>query len=70
MAGVLTHPGRLSGSFPVNLKRIVCEIDQFFFSQAWFAIPQLVLHALWQDVWHSPQPPFFALFAISRVFNV
>ena len=40
------------------------------FSQAWFATPQLVLHALWQEVWHSPQPPLTALFAISRVSNV
>ena len=29
-------------------------------SHCWLAIPQLVLHADWQDVWHSPQPPFFA----------
>ena len=40
------------------------------FSQGWFATPQLVLHALWQEVWHSPQPPLTALLAISRVFNV
>jgi hypothetical protein len=31
------------------------------FSHCWLAIPQLVLQADWQDVWHSPQPPFFAL---------
>ena len=31
------------------------------FSHFWFAIPQLVLQADWQEVWHSPQPPFFAL---------
>ena len=30
-------------------------------SHFWFAIPQLVLQADWQEVWHSPQPPFFAL---------
>ena len=40
------------------------------FSQGWFATPQLVLHALWQEVWHSPQPPLTALLAISRVFRV
>ena len=40
------------------------------FSQGWLATPQLVLHALWQEVWHSPQPPLTALLAISRVFNV
>jgi hypothetical protein len=27
------------------------------FSQGWFATPQDVLHADWQEVWHSPQPP-------------
>lgn len=26
-----------------------------------FATPQDVLHADWQDVWHSPQPPCFAV---------
>jgi hypothetical protein len=31
------------------------------FSQGWLATPQLVLHALWQEVWHSPQPPSTAL---------
>ena len=39
-------------------------INNYFlslFSHAWLAIPQLVLQADWQDVWHSPQPPFFAL---------
>ena len=39
-------------------------------SHFWFAIPQLVLQADWQEVWHSPQPPFFALsqrFLVSRV---
>jgi len=41
-----------------------------FFSHCWLAIPQLVLQADWQEVWHSPQPPFFALsqrFLVSRV---
>ena len=37
------------------------------FSQGWLAMPQLVLQALWQEVWHSPQPPFSTLFAMSRV---
>ena len=40
------------------------------FSQDWFATPQLVLQADWQDVWHSPQPPFFALSHKERVSNV
>jgi hypothetical protein len=41
-----------------------------FFSQGWLATPQDVLQADWQDVWHSPQPPFFTLFARSLVFRV
>jgi hypothetical protein len=40
------------------------------FSHFWFAIPQLVLQADWQDVWHSPQPPFFALSQRLRVSRV
>ena len=42
----------------------------FVFSHCWLATPQLVLQADWQDVWHSPQPPFLALsqrFFVSRV---
>ena len=35
------------------------------FSHFWFATPQLVLQADWQEVWHSPHPPFFML-----LFNV
>lgn len=31
-------------------------------SHFWFATVQLVLQADWQDVWHSPQPPFLTLF--------
>jgi hypothetical protein len=33
-------------------------------------MPQLVLQADWQDVWHSPHPPFFALSQRFRVFSV
>ena len=43
----------------------------FLFSQGWLATPQLVLQALWQEVWHSPQPPLTALsqrLRVSRVF--
>lgn len=42
----------------------------FVFSHFWFATPQLVLQADWQDVWHSPQPPLFALSHKLRVCNV
>jgi hypothetical protein len=34
------------------------------------ATPQLVLQADWQEVWHSPQPPFFALSQRERVSRV
>ena len=50
------------------------EVDYFCsFSHCWLAMPQLVLQADWQEVWHSPQPPFFALsqrFLVSRVLIV
>jgi len=31
------------------------------FSHFWFATVHEVLQADWQEVWHSPQPPFAAL---------
>jgi len=37
------------------------------FSHFWLATPQEVLQADWQEVWHSPQPPFFADAAMSLV---
>jgi len=37
------------------------------FSHGWFATPQDVLQADWQEVWHSPQPPVFTLSFKSRV---
>jgi len=42
----------------------------FWFSQGWLATPEDVLQADWQEVWHSPQPPFTALTHKSRVFKV
>jgi hypothetical protein len=42
----------------------------FLFSHGWFATPHDVLHADWQEVWHSPQPPFFVLSLRSRVLIV
>ena len=42
----------------------------FLFSHCWLAMPQLVLQADWQEVWHSPQPPFLALSQRLRVFRV
>ena len=55
-----TIPRRQAGDF----------VFYFFCSQGWFATPQLVLQADWQEVWHSPQPPFLALAHRSRVFMV
>ena len=40
------------------------------FSQVWFPTVQEVLHADWQDVWHSPHPPFLSVFCNFLVFNV
>ena len=40
------------------------------FSHFWLAMPQLVLQADWQEVWHSPQPPFLADSHRLRVFKV
>ena len=56
-------------------RRHICENNNYLLSflvlsHCWLAIPQLVLQADWQEVWHSPQPPFFALaqrFLVSRV---
>jgi len=41
-----------------------------YFSHFWLATPQLVLQADWQEVWHSPQPPFLALAHRLRVSRV
>lgn len=40
------------------------------FSQLWLPTVQDVLHADWQDVWHSPQPPFLALLQRFLVLRV
>lgn len=42
----------------------------YLFSQLWFPTVQLVLQADWQEVWHSPQPPFFTVFCNFFVFKV
>ena len=44
------------------IKNYLLSLTSFLtFSHFWLAIPQLVLQADWQEVWHSPQPPFFGL---------
>ena len=45
-------------------------IPYLLFSQVWFPTVQDVLQADWQDVWHSPQPPFFRVFCKDFVFRV
>ncbi len=42
----------------------------YFCSHFWLATPQEVLQADWQEVWHSPQPPFLALSQRLRVSKV
>jgi len=37
------------------------------FSHFWLATPQEVLQADWQEVWHSPQPPFLTVSVIFLV---
>ena len=59
--------GNLKRSFPLHLKQ--SKMD-YLFSHSWFAMPQLVLQADWQEVWHSPHPPFFALSHRLRVSMV
>ena len=45
-------------------------LSAHLFSHFWLATPQLVLQADWQEVWHSPQPPFLALSQRLRVSRV
>jgi hypothetical protein len=45
-------------------------LSAHLFSHFWLATPQLVLQADWQEVWHSPQPPFLALSHRLRVSRV
>ena len=42
-------------------KAAIYYLLSFLDSHCWLAMPQLVLQADWQEVWHSPHPPFFAL---------
>jgi hypothetical protein len=56
-----------------GISSVSCEkcSDYFVaFSHFWLATPQLVLQALWQEVWHSPHPPFLALSQRSLVSSV
>ena len=55
-------------------RRSLCSVSDYLssllFSHCWFAMPQDVLQADWQEVWHSPQPPAFTDFAKSLVSSV
>ena len=53
---------------PVNHSLIAA--GAYLCSQLWFPTVQEVLHADWQEVWHSPHPPFFTVFCNLFVFNV
>ena len=59
-----------SGSVQRTVRQIKNYLLAFFCSHCWLAIPQDVLQADWQEVWHSPQPPFFADSARFLVFKV
>ena len=48
-----------------------CRLKTYLaFSQLWLPTVQEVLQADWQEVWHSPQPPFFMDSFKSLVANV
>ena len=51
------------------MKDSVFELTENYllFSHFWFATPQDVLQADWQEVWHSPQPPLLTVLVISLV---
>ena len=49
---------------------ILSNSTYFSCSHFWFATVQEVLHADWQEVWHSPQPPFAAVSLNVQVFRV
>ena len=57
-----------AGRYGRRSRFVSCVPQQF--SQGWLATPQEVLQALWQEVWHSPQPPSTALCLIERVLSV
>ena len=42
--------------------KVFVRFDYLLCSQVWLPTVQDVLHADWQDVWHSPHPPFFTVF--------
>ncbi len=49
---------------------LLCSSYARDFSQVWLPTVQLVLHADWQEVWHSPHPPFLTVFCSFFVFRV
>ena len=44
--------------------------NYFWVSQVWLPTVHEVLHADWQEVWHSPHPPFAIVFFNVLVVNV
>ena len=50
---------KLSACFNSCFPSVLNYYYLFGFSQLWLPTVQDVLHADWQEVWHSPQPPFF-----------
>ena len=60
------HAGRTQKSRP-NKGRLHCDD---YFSQTWLPTVQDVLHADWQEAWHSPQPPVFNVLCIFGLLTV
>jgi hypothetical protein len=68
-AAAITTQGQSASHFAATAS-CVFQNYLFLFSHFWLATPQLVLQADWQEVWHSPQPPFLALSHRLRVAMV
>jgi len=72
--GAISEKERLTADQTQNAAKMAAfPIFSYFFallSHCWLAMPQLVLQADWQEVWHSPQPPFLALSQRFLVFRV
>ena len=46
---------------PIRRQVFYVPEEYYFCLQTWLPTVQDVLHADWQEVWHSPQPPVLAV---------
>ncbi len=59
--GLLTIFSTASKAGTLDACLLLHEIIYLLFLHFWLAMVQDVLQADWQDVWHSPQPPWLAV---------